>query len=180
MIAKLLIADDEKYKAAGIQVLSLCLKNDVNITRSTKPFPVSPKDSSGAHMDLQGLYPLIIPLLGYQRKTVQGPAAEVLAEAMAIGVSEGPARTSKGVKRGIKWDSTNGSTCWQMMRTVHQFSKGTTTKDSETFVYALYKLCSGGRVKGSSERGATGQSTQLNSSQYNTIPPRNLPSRNNL
>ena len=147
IIASLLIADDEKFKAAGIQVLSLCLKNDVNVIRSTKPF-VTPMDSSGAHMELQGLYPLIIPLLGYRRKTVQGPAAEVLAEAMAIATN---APTSDGKSRGIAWDNSPQCTCWKMMRQVHQFCKGTTAKDSENFVYALYKLCSGGRV------GATGK-----------------------
>jgi DNA-dependent protein kinase catalytic subunit len=81
---------------------------------------------------------LIVPLLGHRSKSVQGPAAELLADALRMG--------SAGNPRGIAWDVSPGSMCYRIMHQVHGFSKGSKAADSEKFVYSLYKLCSGGKV----------------------------------
>lgn len=120
----LLQADDARFKAGGIQALSLCLQNNVQIVDSAT--------------NLEGLYKLIIPLLGHRSKSVQGPAAELLAYALRLGHANDP--------RGIATDKAKTSMMFQVLHQVHQFSRGSKAADANTFVYALYKMCSGGKV----------------------------------
>lgn len=120
----LLSADDARFKAGGIQALSLCLQNNVNIV--------------DGHHSLQHLYELIFPLLGHRTKSVHGPAAELLAYALRLGNASDP--------RGIPVLIKNGSLLWKVMHQVRQFSQGRKAADTNTFVYVLYKMCSGGKV----------------------------------
>lgn len=128
----LLARDDARFKAGGIQALSLCLRNKVNIFEG--------------QYSLHQMYPLILPLLGHRSKSVQGPAAELLAFALRLGAAND--------LRGIVFDTEKGSLMHKVMHQVRQFSQGRKAADTDTFVYALYKMCSGGKVNNGQFNGA--------------------------
>jgi DNA-dependent protein kinase catalytic subunit len=64
-----LIADDDKHRSVGIQLLALCIKNGVQITQ----------------VDMDALHRALIDNLDHKRKDVYVPAAETLAFAFKEG-----------------------------------------------------------------------------------------------
>ena len=127
IILDFLVAVDQRYAAAGVQLLAMCLRYEVTL-------------NVHGGVGEQELYPAVVKLLEHKSKSVHVPAAELLATALHIGKASGGAR-------GMAWDRTEGSPCRTMMVRILHFWKPGKGQDHDRFIMCVYKISLGGRKK---------------------------------
>ena len=132
-----LTADTAKFNNAGIQLLTICLQEEVNLI-----------PDNAAAMD--ELFLATIDLLRHKSKTVYFPACEVLGLALHT-------HSRKDSRHGLAWTTKDiGSPAQALCKTLYSFFKNQSslkTMDHDKFVTCLHKVATG--VRGSEAKATT-------------------------